>query len=42
MLQFLNFFNPELQLKDVESKTKSKPLESLTQLKSFKFVTALD
>ena len=42
MLQFLNSFNPDLQLKDVESTTKRKLTESLTQLKSFKFVTALD
>ena len=39
--EILNSFNPELQLKDTESTVKSKLIELLTQLKSFKFVTAL-
>ena len=39
--EILNSFNPELQLKDTESAVKSKLIELLTQLKSFKFVTAL-
>ena len=37
----LNFFNPELQLKDIESAIKSKLIELLTQLRGFKFVTVL-
>ena len=36
----LNSFNPELQL-DTESAIKSKLIKLLTQLKGFKFVTAL-
>ena len=39
--QILNSFNPELQLKGTESAIKSKPIELLTQLKAFKFVTTL-
>ena len=34
-------FNPELQLKDTESAIKNKLIELMTQLKDFKFVTAL-
>ena len=34
MLKFLNSFNPELQLKDIEYATKSKLIELLTQLNS--------
>ena len=41
MLKFLNFFNPELQLKHPESAIKSKLMELLIQLKGFKFVTTL-
>ena len=37
----MNSFNLELQLKDTESAIKSKLIELLTQLKDFKFVTAL-
>ena len=37
----MNSFNPELQLKDIESAIKSKLMELLTQLKGFKFVTTL-
>ena len=37
----LNLFNPELQLKDTESAIESKLIELMTQLKGFKFVTAL-
>ena len=37
----MNSFNPELELKDTESAIKSKLIELLTQLKSFKFVTTL-
>ena len=40
-VEILNSFNPELQLKDTESANKSKLIESLTQLKGFKFVTTL-
>ena len=36
-----NSFNPDLQLKDVESAIKSKPIELLTELKYFKFVATL-
>ena len=41
MLQFWIFFNPELQLKDIESAINSKLIELLTQLRGFKFVTVL-
>ena len=41
-VEILNFFNPELQLKDTESAIKSKLIELLTQLKCFKFVTTID
>ena len=37
----LNSFNPELQLKDTESASKSKLIELLAQLRGFKFVTTL-
>ena len=40
-VEILNYFNPELQLKDTESEIKSKVIELLTQLKGFKFVTTL-
>ena len=40
-IDILNSFNPELQLKDTESAIKSKLIELLTQLKDFKFVTAI-
>ena len=40
-VEILNSFNAELQLKDTESAIESKLIESLTQLKSFKFVTTL-
>ena len=40
-VEILNYFNCELQLKDTESPIKSKPIELLTQLRGFKFVTTL-
>ena len=40
-IDILNSFNPELQLKDTESAIKSNLIELLTQLKDFKFVTAI-
>ena len=40
-VKFVNSFNPELQLKDIESTIESKLIELLTQLKGFKFVTTL-
>ena len=40
-VEILNSFNPKLQFKDAESAIKSKPIELLTQLKGFKFVTTL-
>ena len=39
-VQVLNSYNPELQLKGIESAIKSKLIELLTQLKDFKFVKA--
>ena len=36
----LNTFNPELEPKDTQSAIKSKLIELLTQIKSFKFVAA--
>ena len=39
--EILNYFNPELQLKDIESAIKIKLIDLLTRLKNFKFVTAL-
>ena len=38
-VETLNYFNPEQQLKDIESAIKSKLIELLVQLKGFKFVT---
>ena len=38
-VEFLNSFNPELQLKDTESAIKNKLIELLTWLKGFTFVT---
>ena len=40
-VEIFNSFNPELQLKDIQSGIKSKLIELLTQLKGFKFVTTL-
>ena len=40
-VEILNSFNPELQLKDIESAMRSKLIELLTQLRGFKFVTTL-
>ena len=40
-VEILNYFNPELKLKDTESAIKSKLIELLTQLKGFKFVAIL-
>ena len=40
-IEILNSFNPELQLKDTESASKSNLIELLTQLKGLKFVTTL-
>ena len=40
-VEILNYFNPELQLKDTESSIKSKLIDLMTQLKGFKFVTTL-
>ena len=40
-VEISNSFNPELQLKDTESAIKSKGIDLLTQLKSFKFLTTL-
>ena len=40
-VEILNSFNPELQLKDTEPAIKSKLIELLTQLKSFKLVKTL-
>ena len=40
-VEILNSFNPELQLKDTESAIRSKLIELLTQLKSFKLVKTL-
>ena len=37
----LNYFNPDLQLKDTESAIKNKLKGLLTELKGFKFVTTL-
>ena len=38
-VEFLNSFNPELQLKDTESAVKNKLIELLNWLKGFTFVT---
>ena len=40
-IDFLNSFNPELQLKDTESAIKNKIPDLLTELKDFEFVTVL-
>ena len=40
-VEILNSFNPELQLKETESVIKSTLIDLLTQVKGFKFVTAL-
>ena len=40
-VEILNFFNPELQLKDTESIIKNKLKKLLTELRGFKFVTTL-
>ena len=40
-VETLNYFNPEIQFKDIESVVKSKIRQLLPQLKSFKFVTTL-
>ena len=40
-VEILNSFNPELNLKDTESAIKSQLIESLTQLRGFKFMTTL-
>ena len=37
-VESLNYFNPELQLKDTEPSIKSKLIDLLAQLKSFQFV----
>ena len=37
----MNYFKPELQLKDTESAIKSKLIELLSQLRGFKIVTTL-
>ena len=39
--EILNSFNPELQLKDTESATKTKLIELLIHLKGLKLVTTL-
>ena len=41
MLKFLNYFNPELQLKDAESANKGQVINLLTQLKGLKFKATL-
>ena len=40
-VEILTSFNPELKFKDTESAVKSKLIELLTELKGFKFMTAL-
>ena len=40
-VEILNFFNPEPQLKDIESAIKSKLIELLIQLRGFEFATTL-
>ena len=37
----LNYLNPELQLKGAASAIRNKPIDLLTELRSFKFVTTL-
>ena len=41
IVEILNSFNPELQLKDTESAIKNQLIELLTPLKGFKLVTTL-
>ena len=41
MLKFLNFFNPELQLKDSKSVIKNKFKKFLPELRGFKLVITL-
>ena len=40
-VEMLNSFKPELQLKDIESASKSKLIDLLSKLRGFKFVTTL-
>ena len=40
-VEILNSFNPELQLKDLESAIISKPIDLVFPLKGFIFVTTL-
>ena len=40
-VEILNYLNPELQLKDIESSIKSNVIQLLTQLKGFKLVATL-
>ena len=40
-VEILNFFNPDLQLKDKESAIKNKVIDLLTKLKDLKFVKTL-
>ena len=40
-VEILNYFNPQIQLKDTESSMKNKHKKLLTKLKNFKFVTIL-
>ena len=40
-VEILNYFNPELQLKDTESAIKSKLIDLLLELRGSKFVTTL-
>ena len=37
----MNYLNPELQLKGTASAIRNKPIDLLTELRSFKFVTTL-
>ena len=40
-VEILNYFNPQIQLKDTESSMKNKHKKLLTKLKNFKFVAIL-
>ena len=40
-VEILNYFNPDLQLKDTESAIKNKLTDLLTGLKGFKFMTTI-
>ena len=40
-IEILNYFNPELQLKDAESTIRDKQKDLLTEFKGFKFVATL-